>query len=121
MSRYEIFQNVNEKKEKIIDLSLLPPFRESLVLQSESCNYVTKIWRSYSKGDIQHEDISNHGWTDDGETDWVKESFPDDIQAILVNESRYNNDSYSDLENEESDSENESSDDDKSDTIIKGF
>ena len=60
---------------------------------------------------MQHEDISNHGWTVDCEIDWVKESFPDDIQAILVNENR-DNDIYSDLENEESGSENESSYDD---------
>ena len=38
--RYEIFQNVYEKKGKIIDLSLLPPCRESLVFQSERRNYV---------------------------------------------------------------------------------
>ena len=52
---------------------------------------------------MQDEDISNHGWTIDGEIDWVKESFPDDIQAIaiLVNENRDNDDIYSDLENEE--------------------
>ena len=115
MLRYEIFQNVYEKKGKIIDLSLLPPCRESLVLQSEKCNYVAKIWRSCLMGDMQHEDISNHGWTVDGEIDWVKESFPDDIQGILVNENRDNNDIYSDLEDEEreeSDSENESSDND---------
>ena len=86
--RYEIFQNVYEKKGKFIDLSSLPPCRESLVLQSERCNYVTKIWRSCLKGDMQHEDISNHGWTVDGEIDWVKESFSDDILAILVNENR---------------------------------
>ena len=41
-----------------------------------------------------------------------KNHFPDDIQAILVNENRDNDNIYSDLENEESDSENESSDDD---------
>ena len=109
---YEICQNVYEKKGKIIDLSLLPPCRESLVLQSERCNYLAKIWRSCLKGDMQHKDISNHGWTVDGEIDWVKESFPDDIQAILVNENRDNDDIYPDLENEESDSENESSADD---------
>ena len=99
--RYEIFQNVYEKKGKIIDLSLLLPCCKSLVLQSERCNYVDKIWRSCLKGDMQHEDISSHGLTVDGEIDWVKESFPDDIQAILVNENRDNNDIYSDLENEE--------------------
>ena len=110
--RYKIFQSVYEKKGKIIDLSLLPPCRESLVLQSERCNYVAKIWLSCSKGDMQHEDISNHRCTVDGEIGWVKESFPDDIQAILVNENRDNDDIYSDLGNEESDSENESSDDD---------
>ena len=37
---------------------------------------------------MQHEDISNHDLTIDGEIDWVKESFPDDIQAILLNENR---------------------------------
>ena len=36
--RYEIFQNVYEKKGKIIDLSLLPPCRASLFLQSQRCN-----------------------------------------------------------------------------------
>ena len=110
--RYEIFQNVCEKKGKITDLSLLPLCRESLVLQSEKCNFVAKIWQSCLKGDMQHEDISNHGWTVDGKIDWPKESFPDDIQTILLNENRDNDDIYSDLENEESDSKNESSDDD---------
>ena len=71
-----------------------------------------KIWQSCVKADLQHEDISSHGWTVDGEIDWVKESFPDDIQAVLANENRDNDDIYSDLENEESDSENKSSDDD---------
>ena len=71
-----------------------------------------KIYIIGLKGDMQHEDISNHGWTVDGEIDWAKESFPDDIQAILVNENRDNDDIYSDLENEESDSENGRSDDD---------
>ena len=112
LPRYEIFQNVYEKKWKIVDLSILPLCRESLVLQSERCNFVAKIWRSCLKSDMKHEDISNHGSTVDDEIDWVKESFPDDIQAILVNENRDNYDIYSDLENEESDSENESSDDD---------
>ena len=100
--RYELSQNVCEKKGKILDLSKLLPSRESLVLQSERCNYVAKIWRSC---DIQHEDISNHGLTVDSEIDWIKESFPDDIRAILMNENRDNDDIYSYLENEESDSE----------------
>ena len=77
---------------------------------------MAKIWWSRLKDDMQHEDISNHGWTVDDEIDWVKESFPDDIQAILVNENRDNDDIYSDLGDEDSeessDSENESSDDD---------
>ena len=82
LKRCEIFQNVHEKKWKIIDLSLLPPGRESLVLQSERCSSVAKIWLSCLKGDMQQEDISNHGWTEtvDSEIDWVKESFPDDIK-----------------------------------------
>ena len=41
----------------------------------------------------------------------VQESFPDDIQAILVNKNANQDDTYSDMENEESDSEIESSDD----------
>ena len=109
--RYEIFQNVYEKKGKIIDLSLLPPCRASLFLQSQRCNYVAKIWRSCLQADLVLEDISNHGWTVDGEIVWVQESFPDDIQAILVNENADQDDTYSDMENEESDSEIESCDD----------
>ena len=42
---------------RIEDLSLLPPCLESLVLQSERCNCVAKIWRSCLNGDMQHEDI----------------------------------------------------------------
>ena len=61
---------------------------------------------------MQHEHMSNHGWTVDGEIDWLKESFPDDIQVIWVNQSRDNDDIFSDLQNEESDSGNERSDDD---------
>ena len=72
---------------------------------------MAKIWRSCLQADLVLEDISNHGWTVDGEIVWVQESFPDDIQAILVNENADQDDTYSDMENKESDSEIESSDD----------
>ena len=72
---------------------------------------MAKIWRSCLQADLVLEDISNHGWTVDGEIVWIQESFPDDIQAILVNENADQDDTYSDMENKESDSEIESSDD----------
>ena len=72
---------------------------------------MAKIWRSCLQADLVLEDISNHGWTVDCEIVWVQESFPDDIQAILVNENADQDDTYSDMENKESDSEIESSDD----------
>ena len=72
---------------------------------------MAKIWRSCLQADLVLEDISNHCWTVDGEIVWVQESFPDDIQAILVNENADQDDTYSDMENKESDSEIESSDD----------
>ena len=72
---------------------------------------VAKIWRSCLQADLVLEDISNHSWIVDDEIVWVQEPFPDDIQAILVNENADQDDTYSDMENEESDSEIESSDD----------
>ena len=66
--RYKKFESVYRTKNKIQDLSLLPPCCRSLVLNLKQANYIARIWKLCSQAIIDFEDISNHGWNSDGMT-----------------------------------------------------
>ena len=44
--RHQPFQNTFQQKNKIIDLSLLPPCQQTFGLHSLRCNFVAKIWKN---------------------------------------------------------------------------
>ena len=94
------------KKGKIQDLALLPPCKQSFLLQCKRCNYIAKVWKSSFDANVELEDIQKHGSEETGEILCVEKPFPDDVEAILVNEG------FDDISvSEESDSDSDSDDD----------
>ena len=93
--RYTIFKNVYEKKGKIQDLSLLPPCHQSLLLHCRRSNYIAKVWRSCFDAEIDFDNISDHGWSNDAEIVWMDTAFPEQIETILADE---NEDSEDELD-----------------------
>ena len=95
--RYEMFKDTYEKKNKIQDLALLPPCKQTLPLHSRCANYIAREWKLCFRPVINYEDITSHGWKENGQTVWTNEEFPDDIEAILVgDESSYKDSDDSD-------------------------
>ena len=84
--RYNKFEEVYRKKNKIQDLSLLPPCLRSLLLHLKRSNYIARIWKLCSQAVIDFQDISNHGWNSSGTIKWTTEEFPDDVVEILTAE-----------------------------------
>ena len=78
--RYNKFEAVYCKKNKIQDLSLLPPCLRSLLLHLKRSNYIARIWKSCFQAVIDFQGISNHGWNSDGTIKWTTEEFPDDVE-----------------------------------------
>ena len=81
--RHQLFQKTYQQKNKIIDLSLLPPCQQTLRLHCLRCNFVSKIWKSSDECTLQEPSITNHGSTGEREIQWIEKAFPDDIEQLL--------------------------------------
>ena len=81
--RHHLFQNTYQQKNKIIDLSLLPPCQQTLGLHSLRCNFVAKIWKNADVCTLQESPTTNHGWTGERKTQCIEKAFPDDIEQLL--------------------------------------
>jgi hypothetical protein len=84
-AHYELFQKKYVKENKVIDLSLLPPCRSSLILHLNRCNYVACMWKSSAVANITYPPPSQHGWTGEFEIHWHDEVFPTDLEMLLLN------------------------------------
>ncbi|KAG1652739.1 NFX1-type zinc finger-containing protein 1 [Nymphon striatum] len=104
--RSKLFDKKFTKGGKVIDMALLPPCSLSLVLHIKRANYVAKIWRSSLTSWLDAEEIRESGWLADGETYWVDDIFPLEIEEILCDQA-YNLDDDFDEEEEQSSSDND--------------
>ena len=84
-ARSNMFLKKYSSTSKVIDLALIPPCRSVLYLHTQRGNYVAKIWKSSNVAWHDISDITDHGWFDNREIDWVNTVFPEDIQDILIN------------------------------------
>ena len=77
-----------ENNNKIIDLSLLPPCRDVLVLHIMRAAYVANVWRNSDVGCQQLQLIEYNGWNRSAEIRWieVEKAFPTDIASLLATE-----------------------------------
>ena len=55
--RYEMFKDTYEKKNKIQDLALLPPCKQTLTLHSRRANYIARVWKLCFRPVIDYDDI----------------------------------------------------------------
>ena len=84
-ARIKIFWEKYNKNKKIVELSMLPPCRENLILHLKRANYTSFLMRSTTiKPNIDH--FTEHGWTADGGSIWSQEYLPNEIQQILYDD-----------------------------------
>ena len=105
--RWLLFQKKHAKENKVIDLSALPPCRNTLWTHSEMANFVAKVWRFSLKNKIDEESFAYHGWDEYGDIRWIDQAFPDDISGIFF-DNLYDYQKYDfGSDNEEIEDENE--------------
>ena len=61
-ARYNKFKDAYEKKNKIQDLSLLPPCQQTLRLYFKRSNYVARIWKLCLIPRVCLPAVEDHGW-----------------------------------------------------------
>ena len=71
-------------KDKVPDLSILPPCKSSLQKHIQRANYVARIWRKAGDPMMMLEDPARHGWLPDLSTDWIQEAYPNDVAELLI-------------------------------------
>ena len=81
-----IFWRTLKMKKQVIDLSLLPPCKKSLLLHVSRANYISNIWRQSSTAVTRLDEPQNHGWNDDYTLRWCGTLYLDDIAQFLVNQ-----------------------------------
>ena len=82
-ARSKIFWDNLKKKKKIVDLALLPPCRASLNLHIKRSNYVARIWRQASIGQMHEESPLHHGWNADFSLQWESRAYPEYVYEML--------------------------------------
>ena len=101
--RWLKFRDKHTKQNKVIDMSALPPCKETLKLHSVQANYVPKIWRSPLQNNINAPSFSGYGWDSEGMIEWVHSPFPNDMDDIFFDPLFDEDDCKFDSECEESD------------------
>ena len=102
-TRYKVFQRRYTRENKIIDLSLLPPCKDTLSRHIKRANTIAYIWKNSPISMVELLDTSTCGWTACSEIDWMNVPFPEDVKDVLVNDLEgvddiYGYDEESDLE-----------------------
>ena len=82
--RHHLYQKKFENKEKVTELSFLPPCSGSVQLHMFRSAYVARRQRLSNKSIIDEPNINHHGWDEDGQIHWVKKAFPSDVELLLV-------------------------------------
>ena len=95
--RYNKFKDTYEKKNKILDLSLLPACQQTLRLHFKRSNYVASIWKNCLVPRVDLPAVESHGWTQSGEIIWCENVLPENIEDILIDQ---DSDSEGEIENE---------------------
>ena len=76
-ARRKIFWRSLKNKKKIIDLSLLPPCRRSLIYHIRRANYLCFIWRQAAIPLMILDNPQNHGWDEICNFKWSEEVYPE--------------------------------------------
>ena len=83
-ARKHLFDRKYLNKEKIIDISLLPPCQSALKLHILGANVVARIWNCAGESMVEMPDLTEHGWHSDLTTKWIEQAFPNEVEEILL-------------------------------------
>ena len=78
-----IFWDKFKKKKQVVDISLLPPCRDNLLLQVMRANYVGYIFRNADRLFMDVDDPTNHGWDEQMKVVWTSVCYPLDVSEFL--------------------------------------
>ena len=81
--RWLKFRGKHTKQNKVIDMSALPPCKETLKLHSARENYVAKMWRLSLQSNTDAPNFNGYGWDSEGTIEWVHNPFPNDVDDIF--------------------------------------
>jgi len=73
--------NQKFKKQKTVEVIMLPPCSRNLEFHTQRLNYVANL---FSEANRLLDSPSLHGWTANGEPEWTDQCFPDDVRDILL-------------------------------------
>ena len=97
--RFKIVEKKYQNDNKIVDISLLPPYCSTLRLHILRANTIAYLWKQSQKAII---DITTNGQINYDEIKWVESVFLQDIENLVVD---YSSDIYdvfgSDVETDE--------------------
>ena len=89
----EIFMRKFELEGKTTDLSLLPPCASNLNLHTKRANYMAKI---YIQANL--DDPACHDWDGNYQAVWDKNTFPQDLSGLFIEEEKDDGDADAELE-----------------------
>ena len=78
-----IFWDKFKKKKQVVDISLLPPCRDNLLLHVMRANYVGYIFRNADRLFMDVDDPTNHGWDEQMKVVWTSVCYPLDVSEFL--------------------------------------
>ena len=89
--RFYLFNRKYKRKNKSIDMSVLPPCSSTLKLHSTRGNFISTIWKGSAMQHIEEPSSTLHGWYSDGNPIWADDVFPSDVLDIILDK-EYNKD-----------------------------
>ena len=106
-----VFWTKFDKKEKVVDLNVLPPYKNNLKYHIIRSNYVAYIFRHANQLVLDIEKAENHGWDEEGKVCWSNECYPEEVSDFLLEKEHGGEDSLSDNNDSESYFEDDIDDD----------
>ena len=88
----KIFWNKLKKENKVIDISLLPPCKNSSRTHTKRANYKARIWRKAATPVMSPDDPKYHGRLPDLTINWIDKPYPEDVPQLLLIDDSSDND-----------------------------
>ena len=100
------------KKQKTVELIMLPPCSRNLEFHTRRSNYVANLYSEANRLMMLFDSPSLHGWTANAEYEWTDQCFPDDVRDLLLlsrldDEVDFDKDSEEDISDDGDDGEEE--------------
>ena len=80
--KFDSISLITNTKNKIVDMSTLPPCRRVLFLDDKRANYIASIWKKATVAKPVPSTITDHGRNEDGSLTWTSEIFPEEVEEI---------------------------------------